>query len=404
MTPGRYVSLAVLLALLLMLAATFYQFVAPFALPLFLAAVLAIVCQPLHRWALERCGGSTAVAAGVTTAVLVSAVVVPVLVGTILAAVQLVEFAQTYFSENTLRTSDLWNRLILPATETLAEWIPGTDAAELRTQLEASLQSLPKRLAGTTLSLASSTVGALVSLTIAVGMFLVALYYFLADGPQLLVAAERLIPLQVAHQRQMWTEFTKATRAVVMATFFAAFAQGLATALALQFLGFGHFLVFLAAATVTALIPIAGTWMVWGPCAAWLAIQGHWASAIGLAIWGTLVVGLLDNVVRTYVLNSDAELHPLLAFISVIGALQALGLWGIFIGPIVACCLSALAKIFNQELNEVLMQRPQASGAAFLPPPASAAAPSESVPSAPSTPTDGATVAHMSGPTVAQPS
>src|SRR5581483_4607294 len=68
----------------------------------------------------------------------------------------------------------------------------------------------------------------------------------------------------------------------------------------------------------------------------------------------TVVVGLLDNVVRTYVLNSDAELHPLLAFISVIGALQVLGLWGIFIGPIVACCLTALVKIIRQELNEVL--------------------------------------------------
>jgi predicted PurR-regulated permease PerM len=357
MSPGRYVSLAVLLALLLILGATFYQFVAPFLLPLFLAAVLAIVCQPLHRWALDRCGGRTAIAAGVTTVVLVCAVVVPVLVGTVLAAVQLIEFAQTYFSENTLRTSDLWTRLVLPAIDAVAGWIPGTDPDALRTELEANLQALPKRLAGTTLSLASSTVGALVSLTVAVGMFLVALYYFLADGPQLLAAAERLIPLQIAHQRQLWAEFTKATRAVVMATFFAAFAQGIATALALQVLGFGHFLVFLAAATVTALIPIAGTWMVWGPCAVWLAIQGHWGSAIGLTIWGSVVVGLLDNVVRTYVLNSDAELHPLLAFVSVIGALQALGLWGIFIGPIVACCLSGLVKIFNRELNDVLLQR-----------------------------------------------
>jgi predicted PurR-regulated permease PerM len=357
MAPGRYVSLAVLLALLLILGATFYQFVAPFLLPLFLAAVLAIICQPLHRRALESCGGRTAIAAGVTTALLVCAVVVPVLVGTVLAAVQLIEFAQTYFSENTLRTSDLWTRLVLPAIDAVAEWIPGTDAKALRTELETNLQALPKRLAGTTLSLASSTVGALVSLTVAAGMFLIALYYFLADGPHFLAAAERLIPLHVDHQRQLWTEFTKATRAVVMATFFAAFAQGIATALALQVLGFGHFLVFLAAATVTALIPVAGTWMVWGPCAVWLAIQGHWSSAIGLAVWGSVVVGLLDNVVRTYVLNSDAELHPLLAFVSVIGALQALGLWGIFIGPIVACCLSALVKIFNQELNEVLLQR-----------------------------------------------
>jgi predicted PurR-regulated permease PerM len=142
------------------------------------------------------------------------------------------------------------------------------------------------------------------------------------------------------------------TRAVVLATFLAAFAQGLATALALQVCGFGHFFVFLAVSTISALIPVAGTWIVWVPCAGWLALNGHWGYAIGLSIWGAGVIGVLDNVVRTYVLQSDAELHPLLAFVSVLGALQVMGLWGIFVGPIVASCFSALLQIFNQELRD----------------------------------------------------
>jgi predicted PurR-regulated permease PerM len=395
MAPGRYVSLVVLLALLLVLGSTFYQFVAPFLLPLFLASVLAIVCQPLHRWVLGRCGGRTAVAAGVTTGALVAVVLVPVLVGTVLAALQLVDFTNAYFSAAAVQRTgqapaespteapadgsaeaspspevarantqrDIWRDVVTPVLDA----IPGYDEARLRAELEANANQLAKQLAGTTLSLASSTVGALISLTVALGIFLIALYYFLADGPELLAAAERLLPLPAAHQRKLVAEFAKATRAVVLATFCAAFAQGVATALALEVLGFGHFLVFLLAATATALIPVAGTWMVWGPCAVWLAVQGHWASAIGLTLWGAVFVSLLDNVVRTYVLNSDAQLHPLLAFISVIGALQVLGLWGIFIGPIVACCLSALAQIFNQELNEVLQER------APTPPPATPA-------------------------------
>jgi len=357
MTPVRYVSLGILLALLCVLAATFYQFLAPFLMPLFLAAVLALVSQPLHRWVLERCGGRKAVAAGVTTAALVGVVLVPVLIGTVMAASQLVSFVQTYLSKPSLDASDLWNDVVSPALATVANWIPGYDEATLKQELATNADQLARKLAGTTLTLASSTVGALVSLTVAVGMFLIALYYFLADGPELIAAAERLIPVNVDHQRQLLDEFAKATRAVVMATFFAAFAQGIATALALQMLGFGHFFVFLLVATFTALVPVAGTWMVWAPCAAWLAIQGHWGSAIGLALWGIVVVGLLDNAVRTYVLNSDAELHPLLAFISVLGALQVLGLWGIFVGPIVACCLSALVKIIRQELNEVLAMK-----------------------------------------------
>ena len=68
----------------------------------------------------------------------------------------------------------------------------------------------------------------------------------------------------------------------MLATFAAAFAQGLATAVALQVCGFGNFAIFLAIGSMASLIPLAGAWMVWGPCAALLALQGHWWAAIGL--------------------------------------------------------------------------------------------------------------------------
>jgi hypothetical protein len=60
----------------------------------------------------------------------------------------------------------------------------------------------------------------------------------------------------------------------------------------------------------------------------------------------------MDNVIRTYVLSNDTKLHPLLAFVSVLGGLHVMGLWGVFIGPTVACCLHALIKIFNTELQD----------------------------------------------------
>ena len=94
-----------------------------------------------------------------------------------------------------------------------------------------------------------------------------------------------------------------------------------------------------------------GSWLIWLPCAGWLMYQGHWGSAIFLILVGTLVIGTMDNIIRTYVLQSDAKLHPLLAFVSVLGGLQMMGLWGVFIGPIVASCLHALVQIFNAELK-----------------------------------------------------
>jgi predicted PurR-regulated permease PerM len=220
-----------------------------------------------------------------------------------------------------------------------------------------NIQSLAMQLAGTTFSIASSTVSTFVALAVAAGMFLTALYYFLADGPAILAATEELIPLPVDHQRKLCDRFARVVRAVVTATFVAAFAQGLATAAALQMCGIGHFVIFLVIGSIASLIPLAGAWMVWGPCAVWLALQGHWLAAVLLTVWGLAIVGMLDNLVKMYVLQSEADLHPLIAFISVIGALQVMGLWGIFIGPIVASCLFALIQIFNAELKDMAKER-----------------------------------------------
>ena len=255
----------------------------------------------------------------------------------------------------------LWTRVVSPILERIKPLFPDGVLDEriddYKQQFGESLQSLAGQIASRTFQIASSTVGAFVSLTVAAGTFVTALYYFLADGPALIAAAEELIPLPVDHQRRLCDRFATVVRAVVSATFLAALIQGFATTIALQLCGMGHFWIFLAIATVASLIPLVGAWIVWVPCAVWLGLQGHWVAASLLTAWGIGVVSMLDNGVKIYVLQNDADLHPLLAFISVVGALQVLGLWGIFIGPIIASCLYALIQIFNTELKELAKER-----------------------------------------------
>ncbi len=170
----------------------------------------------------------------------------------------------------------------------------------------------------------------------------------------MVIAVQALIPVEKSHQQELMQQFAGSVRAVVLATFLAAIGQGLATALALQCVGMGHFFLFAIIATFSALIPMAGTWLVWVPCALWLGfVDGSWGSATFLAVVGVGPIGMMDNVVRTWVLKNDTSLHPLLAFVSVLGGLQVMGLWGVFIGPIVACCLHSLIEIFNVELGEI---------------------------------------------------
>jgi predicted PurR-regulated permease PerM len=67
--------------------------------------------------------------------------------------------------------------------------------------------------------------------------------------------------------------------------------------------------------------------------AAWSFYNGSTGWAIFLVVWA-LVVGLLDNVLRPWLIKLGADLPLLLIFAGVIGGLFAFGLVGIFVGPV----------------------------------------------------------------------
>ncbi|MDX1966452.1 MAG: AI-2E family transporter [Planctomycetaceae bacterium] len=352
----RYVSLVVILGILAMLGGMFYQLLAPFLLPMFLAAMTAIVAEPLRAWMLRRCGDRRTLAAGLTTGLLVSGVLLPALVTTSLAATQLVGFTQEFLSLDLADQRAHRRELIQPALDLVATWFPQTSPEQLQQEINKGIRAAADRIAGNTLALASSTMGAVVGFVVATMVYLTALFFFLADGTNLIRALRELVPVESEQQERMALEFTKVTRAVVTATLLAAIVQALLTALAMQVLGFGHFLVFLVITTVAALIPMVGAWLIWLPFVFVLAADGRYGAAVGLALFGWFGISLVDNIVRMYILNSDAQLHPLLALVSVLGALEVMGLWGIFIGPIVASCFTAALRIANQELRLILLE------------------------------------------------
>ncbi|WP_339730410.1 AI-2E family transporter [uncultured Gimesia sp.] len=369
----RLVSLSIILCLILFLGITFFKVIMPFLLPLFLAAVVAMVSQPLLNYFVKRTKGHVRIAAGITTSIIVSAILVPLCVGIFLGSLQLFTTVVNTLDEanwkKTVQTvrakveisNDKFHQLIDWSNQYLDQEISPLEQDQgqkqnesveefIRQNLQATLVPIAKR----SLGFAASTVGLLGSIfaaLIAWVMFIIALYYFLADGYSLIESTQSLIPVHVDYQKRLIDQFQKVVRAVVLATFLAAIGQGLMTAIALYLVGFEHFIILLILATITSLVPLMGSWLIWVPCAGWLMYQGHWGSAIFLTAVGTLVVGTMDNIIRTYVLQSDAKLHPLLAFVSVLGGLQMMGLWGVFIGPIVASCLHALVQIFNTELK-----------------------------------------------------
>jgi predicted PurR-regulated permease PerM len=206
-----------------------------------------------------------------------------------------------------------------------------------------------------------SAIGVLISLAIMV----ISLYYFLADGPTMIRAVMHLSPLDSRYERELLERFGQVSRAVVVATLLSAVVQGALAGIGYYFALPKEAPIFLLTALtmVTAMVPFVGAAAVWICVCGWVYLygervvdgvtmhDGNWVTALVLAVYCTIVVSGIDNVIKPFVLHGQSKLHPLLALLSILGGVTVLGPIGILVGPMLVSFLQALLAMLRKELD-----------------------------------------------------
>ena len=174
-------------------------------------------------------------------------------------------------------------------------------------------------------------------------------FFLLIDGEKFLKEIKLLSPLEVSHHERIVHQLEKTLKATLKGSIIVALAQGL-----LGGLGFWIFDIPMAAfwgvcMVFSSVIPLVGTALIWIPAALYLALTSSFWMAIGLALWGTLIISGADNVLRPMLLKGEAHLHPLLTFLSILGGLIYFGFLGFILGPIVLSFLMTLFEIYKKE-------------------------------------------------------
>lgn len=67
------------------------------------------------------------------------------------------------------------------------------------------------------------------------------------------------------------------------------------------------------------LVPVVGSALIWVPAAISLMVDGHMGMGIALMIFCSVIVGLVDNIIRPWMISGRAEMGGLVVFISVLG-------------------------------------------------------------------------------------
>lgn len=203
------------------------------------------------------------------------------------------------------------------------------------------------------LSFTSATGEFVGSVIIGAAILVISLYFFLVDGPAMVHTLMRLSPLDDRYELKLLTEFERTSRAVVLATVLSALAQGILATIGYYFAGLSSIVLLFLLTSFLALIPFLGAASIWFPAAVWLGVvDERWGAALGLALYGAVIVSSVDNLIKVFVLQGGSQLHPLLALLSVLGGVQVFGPIGILVGPMVVVFLQTTLEILNHELSD----------------------------------------------------
>jgi predicted PurR-regulated permease PerM len=303
----------------------------PFLTPIVWAAILAYASWPLYRRLRGWMHRMQTVPALLMTLLLAGAVIVPVI--WILTLVQR-ELNGAY---QTLTRYLAEGPHTLPTFVTNIPWL-GEQLQEWMDRYQADPTEVTQELSAYTLSWAKNIGGILSSVGRNVAQLtltLLTLFFFLRDGAAIARQADHVVKRFFAQRIDRYLEIAgRMTRAVVYGLLITSLLQGVIAAIGYWIVGLSAPVLLGFLTGVLSVVPMVGTAIVWVPVGIWLLSTSHVAQGVVILVWGAVLVYPADNVLRPILISSAVRVPFLLVMFGALGGLQAFGLMGLFIGPV----------------------------------------------------------------------
>lgn len=175
------------------------------------------------------------------------------------------------------------------------------------------------------------------------------LYYLLMDPKGAWRGLRPYIPFSDENVAILQERFVAVTKSTIIGTGFSSLAQGILIAIAFQVTGLGNAVFWGVVTVVFSILPVVGGGLVWGPGAIVLYMGGHHAMAIGLVIFGAVIVGNVDNLIRPMISSRYAQIHPLITLVGAIAGVSYIGLLGLLVGPLALSYFFELLTMYRRE-------------------------------------------------------
>lgn len=184
---------------------------------------------------------------------------------------------------------------------------------------------------------------------IAFCVMLYLLYFFFRDGEELAKRIIECIPLSHEYKTHLFQKFATVVKATVKGNIVIAVIQGFLGGVAFYVLGIQGALLWGVLMSFLSLLPAVGASLIWIPVAAYLLITKQYIFGVGLILFGSLVIGMVDNVLRPILVGKDTKLPDYVVLVTTLGGMSLVGLNGFVIGPLIAALFVATWGLFDNE-------------------------------------------------------
>jgi len=332
-----------LLVLIVVVSAAFAWILWPFYGAILWAVILATVFAPVHRRIRGAMPDRRNLAALVTLGIIVGIVLLPLA----LTAASLASEATNLYEE--VQSGELnFGKLLQEILDALPAWATGmldqmgvTNVGDIQKGLTALLKEGSQFFATQAVVVGQGTANFILSVFI----MLYLLYFLLRDGGALSRRIKAAVPLDGEQKRGLFEKFTVVVRAMVKGTILVAIVQGALGGLIFWLLGIHAAVLWGVVMAFLSLLPAVGAAVVWLPVALYLLATGSVWQGVVLIAFGAGVIGLVDNVLRPYLVGKDTRMPDYVVLISTLGGIAIFGLNGFVVGPLIAAMFIAVWDI-----------------------------------------------------------
>ncbi len=339
---------AILRALLVAIIAAGLFFFIGFLVPGLAALIICFASWPIYQRLLRACDGNTTWAASLALSAMVLGIVIPLAMVFSYALDEVREWIRwlTFANENGAPVPD-WLTAVPMMGPTLAEqWeIYLGEPHQLGQVLSLVSGAQISGISRWVLVFGWGTAGLLLTLL----FMLITLFFLYKDGHimsrQLDTLGERILP-------ERWHQFSRVVPATVTSTVVGmtviAIGEGIILGIAYWIAGVPSPVAFGVLTGFMALIP-GGAPLIFSVISIYLLGTGEMAAGVGLFLWGSVELFVVDKTIRPRLVGGPVKLPFLPTFFGLIGGVKTMGIIGLFVGPVL---MALLVSIWREWLRE----------------------------------------------------